>query len=412
MSQPIRILLLIGIILTLVYGSGFIISVLPEFAVSLLDWRTDSEETEEEMYNQQLPLAVPSGFVISVFADGLDGPRVLARDPSGNLIVSLTRAGKIVALPDDNMDGVADREVTVIDGLKRPHGLLFRCSKSDSGVGEKCLLYVAEEGTLSEYQYDVETSRAFGRREIARLPTVGGGHFTRTLLEDPRSERLLVSVGSSCNVCVEDDPRRAAILSTSVDDGALDIYARGLRNAVFMATHPTRGEVFVTENGRDLLGDDVPPDEVNVIREGSNYGWPTCYGKNVHDTDFDRNTYIRNPCMEPFEVPSHIDIPAHSAPLGLVFVPEGGWPKDYWLDLIVAYHGSWNRSEKTGYKLVRLKLDEQGNFQGAEDFITGWLTEEGGVIGRPVDVRIEEGGVMYITDDHAGVVYVVSRAEK
>jgi len=148
--------------------------------------------------------------------------------------------------------------------------------------------------------------------------------------------------------------------------------------------------------GRDLLGDDMPPDEINIIEEGKNYGWPVCYGKNIHDTDFDHNTYVRNPCMEPFETPSHIDIPAHSAPLGLAF---------YKNDLLVAYHGSWNRSVPTGYKIVKMNLDANGNYLGQEDFISGWL-QEGNALGRPVDILADRGRI-FISDDKAGVIYLV-----
>ena len=192
------------------------------------------------------------------------------------------------------------------------------------------------------------------------------------------------------------------------DGSDFEEFARGLRNAVFFTWSYVDARMWATEMGRDWLGDELPPDEINIIEKGKDYGWPHCYGKNIHDVDFDKNVvYKRKPCMEPFETPSYIDIPAHSAPLGLAFVPEEGWPKEYWYDLIVAYHGSWNRNEPTGYKVVRLKLDEDGNFEGVEDFITGWLRPDG-ALGRPVDILLEPGGVMYISDDKAGVIYRVS----
>ena len=169
------------------------------------------------------------------------------------------------------------------------------------------------------------------------------------------------------------------------------------------------GSMWATENSRDMLGDDIPPDEINVIKGGANYGWPNCYGKNIHDDEFDKKTYVRNPCLEPLEIGSKVDIQAHSAPLGLDFVPEEAfWPEDYNYDLIVALHGSWNRTEPTGYKLIRVKLDAQGNYQGTEDFVTGWLTFSGGVLGRPVDVMFMNGS-LYVTDDKAGVIYKISK---
>jgi glucose/arabinose dehydrogenase len=165
--------------------------------------------------------------------------------------------------------------------------------------------------------------------------------------------------------------------------------------------------MWATEMGRDNLGDNLPPDEINVITEGSDFGWPICYGNNIHDTNFDKKVYIQNPCNE--KVTAKVELQAHSAPLGLGFIPEEGWPEDYWYDLIVAYHGSWNRSVPTGYKLVRVKLDSNGNLQGVEDFITGWLTGNNRALGRPTDVLIQPGGTMYVTDDSAGVVYRIVR---
>ena len=348
------------------------------------------------------PLTVPAGFRISVFAAGLGAPRDLAYDSGGALLVSVPSAGRVLALPDRDGNGKADEVVAVISGLRNPHGLEMRCR-------ERCELYVAEENAVRVFEYDAMAFKATNGRKLFDLPS-GGGHFTRSLLfmPYPNEDKLLISVGSSCNVCREEDWRRAKILIANADGSDLKEFAKGLRNAVFVAIHPVTGTIWATEMGRDLLGDDVPPDEINVIEEGKNYGWPTCYGKNVHDTEFDKNTYFRNPCMEPFEAPSFIDIPAHSAPLGLAFIPEEGWPEEYWYNMFVAYHGSWNRSVPTGYKITRYKLDAQGRYLGEEDFITGWL-KDSSALGRPVDILAQPGGVLYISDDHAGVIYRVTR---
>ncbi len=166
-----------------------------------------------------------------------------------------------------------------------------------------------------------------------------------------------------------------------------------------MTIHPRTKRVWVTEMGRDLLGDDLPPDEINIIDEGGNYGWPFCYGKNVHDGDFDPK--VTHFCREPATVPSSIDIPAHSAPLGLAFFPDEGWPKEFRNDLLVAYHGSWNRSVPTGYKIVRYRLDSEGRFQGVDDFISGWLASDGRSLGRPVDIMIRPEGTIFVSDDKA-----------
>lgn len=356
----------------------------------------------EATNDTSFPLKLPPDFSISIFAENLENPRVMTYDYAGNIIVSIPSQGRVVALPDKNLNGIADEVVTVIEGLNRPHGLQTRCT-------EKCEIFIAETDQVAVYDYDAEKLKALKKRKIIDLSS-GGNHLTRTILfmPEPNDHKLLISVGSSCDTCEEKDWRRGKILISNADGSDLKEFAKGLRNSVFMAIHPITGKVWATEMGRDFLGDDLPPDEINIIEEGKNYGWPICYGKNIHDTNFDKNIYIRNPCMEPFETSSHIDIPAHSAPLGLAFFPANSeWPQEYWNNLLVAYHGSWNRTEPTGYKIVRYKLDAEGNYLGEEDFISGWLQKDGTALGRPVDILIQPNGIIYISDDKAGVIYRV-----
>lgn len=385
------------------------------------------EDITETINTTGMPLKLPAGFSIEIFAKDLENPRVLSRDPAGNIMASITSGGKVVMLPDKNADGKAEETIVLLEDLNRPHGLAIRCT-------EKCELYVAETDQVKVYDYKYDEARKIhlpvNGRKIIDLPS-GRGHFTRTILfmPEPNDNKLLISVGSSCNVCEERDSRRAKILVSSADGSDLKTFASGLRNSVFMTIHPETNKIWATEMGRDLLGDDLPPDEINIIRGPStssgqnsipNFGWPICYGRNIHDTVFDKNTYIRNPCMELFEIPSYIDIPAHSAPLGLAFIPAtDAWPEEYHHDLLVAYHGSWNKTEPTGYKIVRFGLDENGNYEGVDstgspqvaDFITGWLTPDG-ALGRPVDMLIQPDGTMYVSDDKAGVIYKVWYGEK
>jgi len=348
-----------------------------------------------------IPLRLQPGFSIAIFAKGLKDPRVMVLDPADTLLVSVPSQGKVVALPDRDRDGRADRIVTVIDGLDRPHGMAFRCASD-------CRLYIAEKDQVNVYSYNLQTMKALKQKKITDLPA-GGGHATRTLLflPKPDGDQLLVSVGSSCNVCIESDWRRAKVLVVSAGGGVPRTFASGLRNAVFMAIHPETKKVWTTEMGRDMLGDDLPPDEINIIDKGRNYGWPFCYGKNVHDNDFD--PAMKKTCKEPETYPSHIDIPAHSAPLGLSFFPEDGWPAEFRNSLLAAYHGSWNRSVPTGYKIVRYRLDGSGNFLGVDDFVSGWLTKDGTALGRPVDIMIRPGGTIFVSDDKAGVIYRITR---
>lgn len=355
-----------------------------------------------------MPLKLPPGFGISIFAKNLVNPRVMVKDPNGVLLVSVTSQGKIIAMPDANGDGVADNNVTVAQGLNKPHGMDFRCP--DVNDPEKCELYIAETGNVSRYKYDAKKLQATLDKKIADLPS-GGTHFSRTIMFlKNTTNRLLVSIGSSCNVCHEEDERRAKILVLNVDTGEMKPYAIGLRNSVFMTQDPFFQKVYATEMGRDLLGDDIPPDEINLIEEEKNYGWPKCYGQNIHDDEFDHNTYIRNPCMDPFETPALVDLQAHSAPLGLAFFPST-WPNEYKESLLVAYHGSWNRSVPTGYKVVILKGSPDSANQTIilskpEDFITGWIKGKE-ALGRPADILIEPTANIYISDDKAGVIYLL-----
>ncbi len=349
---------------------------------------------------EPLPFQLPEGFTARLFSDEVPGARVMVRDSAGAILVSLTREGSVVALRDADGDGVAEDVRVVIDGLDTPHGLAFVCD--EFGV-QPCVLYIAEEDAVRAYDYDASAKRATLRDTLVSLPS-GGGHSTRTLLLHPDGKRLLVSVGSSCNVCIESDERRAAILAVDIATKESRLFATGLRNTVFMETHYVTGDLWGVDMGRDLLGDDLPPEEVNIIREGGWYGWPYFFGKNTRDTTF-------RPSVDshPTPIPSHIDMQAHSAPLGLAFVPEEGWPEEYWYDLIVAFHGSWNRSVPTGYKLVRIPLDAEGRQEGAvEDFMTGFM-RNGEVLGRPSGLLIEPGGVLYVADDRAGALYRITR---
>ncbi|MDP3772268.1 MAG: PQQ-dependent sugar dehydrogenase [bacterium] len=344
------------------------------------------------------PLALPPGFSIEIFAKNLPGVRVMAFDQEGNMWVSRTGEGAITFLRVEN--GSVTHQDDAVTGLRNPHGLAF-----DPADSSQQYLYFAEEHQVSRLRLGADGPDVL--EKTAALPS-GDGHFTRTIGFGPDNQ-LYVSIGSSCNVCIEKDQRRAAIYVMEKDGSDFRQFARGLRNAVFFVWHQETKKMWVTEMGRDLIGDNIPPDEINIVEEGKNYGWPNCYGKNIHDTDFDHNTYIRNPCMEPFETESFIDLPAHSAPLGLAFVPsDAGWPKDYAGNLLVAYHGSWNRTRPTGYKVVRMKFDKARAYKNMEDFISGWLTAQNEALGRPVDLVFGPDHALYVSDDKAGVIYRIA----
>ncbi len=355
-------------------------------------------------------LSIPDGFKMSIFARNITGARQILSAPDGGILVSQTSEGKISLLRDTDGNGTADVVKTIAEGLNKPHGMEYLCE------GGSCDFYVAEHNALTSFKLDPVSGSLSEKAKLADLPAhIDDRHFTRSLLflptgDDSLPHVLLISIGSSCNVCNEKDIRQGSIMAYDTLTKKLEPYASGLRNSVFMTLSPIDGKVWATEMGRDLLGDNIPPDEINIIEKGKNYGWPNCYGDNIHDTAFDKNTYIRNPCMAPFETPPAVDLQAHSAPLGLAFVPEEGWPEDMWYNLLVAYHGSWNRSEPTGYKIVRIKLDAKGNYLETEDFITGWLTKNGTKLGRPVDIKIF-GNIAYISDDTSGYIYKLTYAK-
>ncbi len=344
-------------------------------------------------------LKTPDGFQISVFAE-IDGARMMAFSPSGTLLVTASGEEKVVALPDPKHTGKAARVVTVLSGLNEPHGIGFYEGK----------LYIAENNRLRRYDWDETTLRASNPKLITALPA-DGGHSTRTLLF--HGGKIYVSAGSSCNVCIEKDPRRAAVMEFNTDGSGEKIFAKGLRNAVGMAVNPKTDTIWVTVNGRDRLGDNLPPEVmVDLGKNGGDGGWPYCYGDRVPDPNFTKPG--DNRCQDVLR--PKVQMQAHSAPLGLAFYEGSAFPPEYHNNVFVALHGSWNRSVPTGYKVVRVKLDDQGQpVGGAEDFITGWLapgeTKKGRWMGRPVDVVFGSDGSMYLSDDGGGMIYRVTRAK-
>ncbi len=344
-------------------------------------------------------LKAPSGFQISVFAE-VDGARMMAFSPGGTLLVTASGEEKVVALPDPKHTGKAARVVTVLSGLNEPHGIAFYEGK----------LYIAENNRLRRYDWDEVNLRASNPKLIADLPG-DGGHSTRTLLI--HSGKMYVSAGSTCNVCIEKDPRRAAVTEYNPDGSGQKIFAKGLRNAVGMAVNPKTDTIWVTVNGRDWLGDDLPPEVIlDLGNSGGDGGWPFCYGDRVPDPNFTWPGDSRCQAV----LPPKVQIQAHSAPLGLAFYEGSMFPPEYRNNIFVALHGSWNRSVPTGYKVVRTKLDDKGQpTGGTEDFITGWLapgeTKKGRWMGRPVGVVFGSDGSMYLSDDGGGRVYRITNGK-
>jgi glucose/arabinose dehydrogenase len=339
-------------------------------------------------------LKLPPGFQISIFVDTKQHPRLLTFTPAGVLLATSTTDGTVLAFPDSRHTGRAERTVTVLQELNAPHGIGFNAGK----------LYVAETNRVVRYDWDESALRASNPLQILQLPR-GGMHFTRTLLF--ANGKLYVSIGSDCNVCVEKDPVRAAVLEMNPDGSGMHVFAHGLRNAVGLTFNEKTGTVWVTENGRDWLGDDLPPDEINDLgKNGGDFGWPFCYGNRLVSPEF------KDAKSCPQSIPPKVELQAHSAPLGLAFYNGTQFPAEYRGDLFVAFHGSWNRSVPTGYKVVRIHLKNGTDPERVQDFITGWMapgeTRKGAWMGRPVGIAVGPDGSMYITDDQSGPIYRVT----
>lgn len=332
-------------------------------------------------------LQVPDGFAVAIWAEGIPFVRMMAWSPDGTLVVSQPPEGRVLALRDADADGRADRSDVWAEGLTDPHGLAFRDG----------WLYVAETDRVVRFPWAPDGSTAGPEAVVPDLPA-RGQHWTRSILFDAEG-RLLVSVGSSCNVCEEEDPRRAAVLRFPAEGGDGSIHASGLRNAVGMALHPRTGRVWVADNGRDWLGDDLPPEEIDVLHEGGFYGWPYAYGDRVPDPQMGGVA----PERVAASVPPVLTLTAHTAPLGLTFYDGGSFPDSYAGDLFVAQHGSWNRSRPAGFQVLHVDMTgAEGSDPGeVRRFLTGMLGPEG-AWGRPVDVAVGPDGALYVTDDRNG----------
>jgi glucose/arabinose dehydrogenase len=335
------------------------------------------------------------GFRAGIFAEGVAEARMLRPTAAGDLLVSQPREGAVLLLERDaDGDGRSDGRRAILSGLDLPHGI-------DVAEG---WLYVAETGALGRVRFDAAARAVSG--EYARIATglpQGGRHWTRSLRVGPDG-LLYLSIGSSCNVCEETDPRRAAILRYRPDGSGEEVFASGLRNAVGFDWRPATGELHATDNGRDLLGDDFPPCELNRVVAGGFYGWPYANGDNLPDPDLGRGHEDRIRRAIP---PVHA-FRAHNAPLGITFVRGAAAPAALRGAALVALHGSWNRTRKDGYKVVSLHWMPDGAIE-ERDFLVGF-ERDGDVIGRPVDVAEGPDGALYVSDDYAGAVYRVVAA--
>lgn len=326
-------------------------------------------------------LTVPPGYAASVFADGLANPRFADVSPDGVLFVAERGADRVVALPDENRDGRADAVAEVGAGYGSAHDLAF----TDADT-----LLVAGEQTLWEVTLDE-------LREVDRRPLVeglpAGGFHTSKSVAVLRSGDVLLSIGSSCNVCREADERRATVQLLA--DGELRPWMTGLRNAVGLWVDPDTGRAWATNMGRDLLGDHEPPETLYELVDGTDAGWPRCHAGSLRDPEFGLDADACDGIAEPAAT-----FPAHTAPLDLVV----------WEDhLVVALHGSWNSSVKVGYALWWIPWNGQPAGE-PEPFATGFLPDGASdALGRPAGLAVGADGALYVSDDKAGFIYRIER---
>lgn len=339
----------------------------------------------------QSRLQLPDGFRIGLFASNVANARSLQITETGDVIAASMRANEIILLHrDSDGDGASDGRTVLSEGRNHPHGIVLHDG----------FLYVADTDKIVRFPFDA-AARTMGPEEIifTGMPT-SGGHSTRTIGFGPDG-MLYVTVGSSCNVCIEEEPYRASMLRMAPDGTNVQTYATGLRNTVGFDWQPGTGRLFATDNGRDLLGDDTPHCELNLIEEGADYGWPYAYDDQQIDPDYGIGNEDRVTASKPL----YHGFGAHRAPLGIRFLDPKTAPKGFDNAALVALHGSWNRSTLAGYKVVSLHFSEGGGVE-QRDFLTGFEQDED-VIGRPVEMIQGTDGAIYLSDDYSGSIYKI-----
>ena len=332
-------------------------------------------------------IQLPPGFEISLYAR-VPGARSMTLGPQGTLFVGSREEGRVYALPDHDQDHIADEVIVVAEGLNSPNGVAFY--KKD--------LYVAEISRILRYP------RIGQRMNDVPEPVVvndsfpdEAAHGWKYIAFGPDG-MLYVPVGAPCNVCDPDDPRFAGIMRMHPDGTGLEIYARGIRNTVGFDWHPGTKVLWFTDNGRDWMGDDRPPDELNRAPEkGMHFGFPYCHGGTIPDPEFGKDA-----SCEEYQAPA-LSLGPHVAALGMTFYTGKMFPREYKHQIFIAEHGSWNRTNPIGYRVMRVHL---GNNQAVQAtvFASGWL-QGSRAWGRPVDVLVMPDGALLVSDDRSGAVY-------
>jgi len=358
------------------------------------------------------PLA-PAGFKVALYASGLDNPRLIRTAPNGDLFLAESQPGRIKVFRGVTEEGKPQAIATFATGLNQPFGIAFYPPGPNPEY-----VYVANTDSVVRFAYESGALKANGpaRMVIRDLPgggrLRGGGHWTRDIAFSLDGRKLFVSVGSLSNVDDTDNNpaefHRADILESNPDGTGLRVYAWGIRNAVGIAIHPQTGALWASVNERDELGDNLPPDYVTHVEEGGFYGWPWYYiGKNPDPRHKGKHPELKDKVIVP-----DVLVQPHNASLEMVFYESNQFPPDYRGDIFAAQHGSWNRAVRTGYEVIRVRMKDGRAMGEYEDFLTGFVTANGNVWGRPVGVAVAKDGSLFVSDDGSNAVWRVSYAGK
>jgi len=337
-------------------------------------------------------LKLPDGFKIEIYAE-INNARSMALSPSGVLYVGNRSADKVYAVVDTDDDHKADRQYIIDEKLNVPNGVAFKDGD----------LYVAEVNRILKYSNIEDNLSNPPEPEVIFDGYPTDQHHGWKFIDFGPDGKLYVPVGAPCNICKSKDPVYGTITTLNEDGSGYEIYAEGIRNSVGFTWHPETGKLWFTDNGRDHLGDDKPDCELNIASDqGMHFGFPYCHSGTIPDPDFGD----QRPCSD-FTAPV-LKLGAHVAPLGLEFNTGEMFPEEYKGNIFIAQHGSWNRSKKVGYRIMRVSLD--GNeIKNYEVFVEGWLDEKNQTAwGRPVDVEFMPDGSLLVSDDRAGLIYRIS----
>ena len=349
---------------------------------------------KESMLSQ---LKVPAGFTVGIAATGLGKPRMMAVGSDGALYVTRRDAGDVLMLKDTDGDGRMEELKTVVSQFSGVHGIALKDG----------WMYLISNRILQRGKLMPDGMVGKLDTLIKDLPDAGQ-HPNRTIAFGPDG-KLYISVGSTCNDCRDANPENSTLLQVEPNAWSRRIYARGLRNTIGFEWHPQTGELWGADQGRDYLGDEVPPEELNRIKDSADYGFPIAYGERVIDQTREDPMGTTKEEYAAKTEPSMLGFPAHSAAMNLVFLNRlKGAPADYADDAIVSMHGSWNKKNPDGFKVLRVKF-ENGKPAGYEDFLTGFYNAGNRTrFGRPCGLVIGQNGVLYLSDDANGVIYSIT----